>query len=58
MKIKNKDLTKDLIDIEKKIKEENKDKYHFGQLYNEQFREKFQSLNKTKISDKKWHNLL
>lgn len=48
----------DLIDIEKKIKEENKDNYTYGKLYNEKFKEKFKSLNKIKINDKKWHGLL
>lgn len=57
-KIKNKKLIDDMVEIEKKIKKENLDKYSFGKLYNEKFREKFKSLNKMSISDKKWHNLL
>ena len=57
-KIKNKKYLEGLIKIEERIKEENKDKYYFGKLYNEEFKKKFQSLNKTSISDKKWHILL
>ena len=40
-KIKNKKYLENLESIEKRIKEENKDKYHFGKLYNEEFKKKF-----------------
>jgi len=40
-KIKNKKYLEGLIKIEERIKEENKDKYHFGKLYNEEFKKKF-----------------
>ena len=39
--MKNRKYTQNLEDIEKRIKEENKDTYTFGKLYNEEFKKKF-----------------
>ena len=49
---KNKKYIKHLIDIEDRIKKENKDEHCFAKLYNEEFKKKFQTLNQTKVSDK------
>ena len=45
-------------ELEKKIQKGKNDKYQMSKLYNEQYKQKFKTLNDGKISGKEWHNTL